>query len=127
MNPVLRNLIFNFLLGGAAVATTSYLGTFFDPLVGAIVWAYPITIIPTIFFMHNDKKTNNYISKFLFGTTFALILLLIVTFSLSYIIKHSSEKQSLWIAIGKSTIVFAIGGILYYGIIKLLNLEKYFM
>ena len=119
-------MVVNFALGGAAVAATSYLGTFLSPLAGAIFWAYPITILPTIFFMRQQKKSNSTISKFLLGTTFALILLMGVTYLLSYTIARASPAESLWIPVLKSTVGFLIGGALYYLIIKLFGLGKYF-
>ena len=127
MNKVVKDLIQNFVIGGASVATTSYLGTFLSPLAGAIFWSYPITILPTIFFMKQQKKTNNDIGKFLFSTTFALLLLMGVTLMLSYLIKNSPNGESLWGPVGKSTIGFVVGGAIYYSIIKLFKLEKYFM
>ena len=127
MSKVLKNIIQNFIIGGFSVALTSYMGTFLNPLAGAIMWAYPITIIPSIFFMREQGKSNSYIAKFLFSTTFSLLLLLGVTLLLSNIIKNSPEKQSLWIAVAKSSIGFFIGAILYYLVIRVLNLEKYFM
>lgn len=120
-------MVVNFVLGGAAVATTSYLGTFLSPLAGAIFWAYPITILPTVFFMRQQNKPNSVISKFLLGTTFALILLMGVTFLLSYTIARALPAESLTIPVLKSTVGFLIGGGAYYSIIKIFNLEKYFM
>ena len=127
MNKVVKDLIQNFGIGGASVAITSYLGTFLSPLAGAIFWSYPITILPTIFFMKQQNKTNNDIGKFLFSTTFALFLLMGVTLLLSYLIKNSPDGESLWVPVGKSTIGFVVGGAIYYSIIKLFKLEKYFM
>ena len=124
---IIMNIIQNFILGGAAVALTSYIGTFLNPLAGAIFWAYPITILPTIFFMKKQNKSNKYISKFLFSTTFALILLMGVTLLLSYLIGHAQATQTLWVSVGKSTVGFLIGAISYYFIIKIFNLEKNFM
>ena len=124
---VIRDVIQKFLIGGAAVATTSYLGTFLSPLAGAIFWAYPITILPTIFFMRQQGKKNAFIAKFLLSTTFALILLMGVTFLLSYAVRHSPDTQSLWIPVLKSTGGFAAGAVLYYLIIVGFGLRKYFM
>jgi hypothetical protein len=124
---ILMNILQNFILGGAAVAFTSYIGTFLNPLAGAIIWAYAITILPSVFFMRKQKKSNKYISKFLFSTTFALILLMGVTLLLSYLIGHSPVGQSLWVSVGKSNGGFLIGAISYFLIIKAFHLEKYFM
>lgn len=126
-NHVVMSILQNFFLGGTAIAITSYLGTFMNPLAGAIFWAYPITILPSVFFMREQKKSNKYISKFLFSTTFALILLMGVTLFLSYLIENAPADQSLWIPVVKSTGGFLIGAISYYLIIKAFHLESYFM
>lgn len=124
---VIRDMVQNFLIGGAAVATTSYIGTFLSPLAAAIFWAYPITILPSIFFMRQQGKKNAFIAKFLLSTTFALILLMGVTFLLSYAVRHSPDTESLWIPVLKSTVGFAVGAVLYYLIIVGFGLKKYFM
>jgi hypothetical protein len=124
---VVREMVQNFAIGGAAVAITSYLGTFMSPLAGAIFWAYPITILPTIFFMRQQNKSNAVISKFLLSTTFALILLMGVTFLLSYLVGRSSPTESLWVPVFQSTLGFGAGALVYYLIIVGFGLHKYFI
>ena len=75
MPSTIYNLVQNFLMGGAIVASISYIGTFMDPLLGAIWWSFPVSLLPTIYFMKKNKKSNDYIAKFTLSTTFALILL----------------------------------------------------
>ena len=62
-------ILINFLLGGFAVAGTnsSWKLLASNPLAGAIFWSYPITIIPSVFFMRQSGKDNKYIAKFLFS------------------------------------------------------------
>ena len=127
MDSTLLNLFINFILGGFVVATTSWLGTFMNPLVAAIFWSYPITIIPSIFFMKKQGKDNIYIGKFLKSTTFALILLMAVTYMLSYFIKRTNQSQSLWIPIGKASLGYILCGILFYLIIYYTGASKYFL
>ena len=127
MNIDLLPIVINFLLGGLAVAGTSVIGSYMNPLAGAIFWSYPITIIPSVFFMRDNKKSNEYISKFLFSTTFALSLLALTTIALSYFIKHTENGTSLWIPIGKTTLVYMAGASLFYLIIRVAGLEQYFM
>jgi hypothetical protein len=124
---ILRDIAQNFLIGGSAVAITSYLGTFMSPLAGAIFWAYPITILPSIFFMRQQGKNNTFIAKFLFSTTFALILLMGVTLLLSHTVKTSPDTQTLWIPVLESTGGFLAGALAYFLIIKGFGLEHYFM
>lgn len=77
--------------------------------------------------MKSEKKSNKTIAKFLLGTTFALFLLMLVTFLLSHHISETKENESLWIPIGKATLGFIFGSFVYYFIIKIFKLEKYFI
>ena len=70
-SEIIVNLIKNFLIGGFTIATTNYLATYLTPLLQPIFWWYPLTILPSIFFIKYEKKCNKTISKFLLGTTFA--------------------------------------------------------
>ena len=73
MPNILHSLIQNFIIGGSIIASISYLGTFFDPLIGAIWWSFPISLLPTLFFMQKHGKDNKYIAKFTISTTYALV------------------------------------------------------
>ena len=125
MDPVVLNIIQNFLIGGTLIATTSYIGTFFDPLVAAIFWSFPISILPTLYFMKQNNKNNFYISKFTLSTTYALILLVVTTFFLSYFLKH--DKKSITGPIIKTSGVWLVCSVIFYGVIKYFNLENRFM
>ena len=124
MPSTIYNLVQNFLMGGAIVASISYIGTFMDPLLGAIWWSFPVSLLPTIYFMKKNKKNNKYIAKFTLSTTFALILLLISCLCLSYFI---SRETGLLIPILKSASIWLISSIIFYFTIKYLHLEKKFL
>ncbi len=125
MDPVVINVIQNFLIGGTLIALTSYIGTFFDPLVAAIFWSFPISILPTLYFMKQNNKNNMYISRFTLSTTYALILLVVTTFFLSYFLKQ--DKKSINGPIIKTSGVWLICSIIFYIIIKYFNLENSFI
>lgn len=122
-----KGILTNFLLGGIAVAGTSWLGTFLNPLAGAIFWSYPITILPSLFFMRQQGKNNEYLAKFLVSTTFGLILLMCTTIALSLFIRRSTIDTSLWISVAKGSGVYLVGAITYYLIIHFGGLSHYFM
>ena len=126
MNKVLYSLFQNFLIGGAIVASISYLGTFFDPLIGAIWWSFPISLLPTLFFMKKHGKDNKYIAKFAISTTYALVLLVISTAVLSRFIKNN-KNNSLWMPVLKTTGVWLVASVLFFGAIKYFKLEDKFM
>lgn len=125
MNSVTVNLVENFLIGGTLVALTSYVGTFFSPLVGAIFWSFPISILPTLYFMKQNNKSNEYVSKFTLSTTYALALLVLTTFFLSYFIKQ--ERKGITKAVVKTTIIWLCSSVLFYILVKYFNLENKFM
>ena len=124
MDSLLYDLFQNFLLGGLITASISYLGTYLDPLLGAIWWSFPISLIPTIYFMKESGKKNNYISRFAFSTTYALILLLISTWFLGYYLMRDSGILT---PILKSTAIWFICSVIFYYIIKHYKLEDKFM
>ena len=126
MNKVLFSLIQNFLIGGAIVASISYLGTFFDPLIGAIWWSFPISLLPTLFFMKKHGKDHKYIAKFTISTTYALVLLVLSTAVLAMFIKNS-KNNSLWMPVLKTSGIWLIASVLFFGAIKYFKLEDKFM
>ena len=116
-------ILLNFILGGFAVAVTSILGNYMNPLAGAIFWSYPITIIPSLFFMREHGKNDAYLSKFLISTTFGLAILAITTIAISKFI----NSHSLWVAIAKGTLVYLLAAGLFFTTVKFTGLEHYFM
>ena len=124
MPTVLYNLAINFLMGGAIVSSISYIGTYLDPLLGAIWWSFPISLLPTLYFMKKNNKSNKYIAKFALSTTFALVLLLLSCFCLSYFINRDS---GLLMPILKSAVIWLVASIIFYFSVKDLDLEKKFL
>lgn len=116
----------NFVLGGTIIASVSYLATFTSPVIASIWWSYPISILPSIYFMKANKKPNIYIAKFLLSTTFALVLLLMCTFLLSHYIKNNSAS-SLTMPIVKSSGWWLIGSVIFYLFVTKSGYSKYFI
>ena len=110
-------LFINFLIGGIGVTGASILGSFLSPLAGALFWAYPNNILPSLFFMRKNKKDDLYLSKFLESISFGSLLLGTTTFALSHFIRNSPEGTSLWLSIGKSTMVYLICVVMLYLVI----------
>ena len=124
MKSLINDLFQNFLLGGLITASISYLGTYLDPLLGAIWWSFPISLIPTIYFMQQSGKKNNFISKFTYSTTYAISLLVISCWFLGY---YLSKEKGILIPILKSTFIWLICSIIFYYTVKHYNLEDKFM
>jgi len=125
METWLRDLIQNFFIGGFIIASISYTGTFMSPLLAAIWWAFPVSLLPSMYYMSKEGKSNMYIARFTITTTYALIVLFMTTMSLGYFFKE--DKDSFWRPVGKSVVVWLLLSAIYYGIIKIFNLEGKFI
>ena len=79
---------YKILLGGLISASISYIGTYLSPLLGAIWWSFPISLIPTIYFMKKVVSLINLLRNSHKITTYALILLLITCFFCHIILKN---------------------------------------
>lgn len=119
-------LFINFLVGGIGVVGASILGNFFSPLAGAIFWAYPNNLLPTLFFMRHHNKDDLYLTNFLESISFGSLLLGTTTFALRYFIKNSPEGSSLWTSIGKATVVYLICVVMLYLVIWFEGMTDYF-
>ena len=118
-----KNLIQNFFIGGLITASISYSGTFLSPVLAAIWWAFPVSLLPSMYYMHQQKKSFKYISKFAITTTYALIIMFITTMALGYFFKNT---KTFWPPVWKSILLWAVLSAIYYAIIKKFNLEKHF-
>lgn len=116
----------NFTIGGFMIAMVSYLASFENPVIAAIMWSYPLSIVPSLYNMKQNNRTNQYMAKFLFSTTFALILLVICTLSISYDLHHSKQSDGITPAILKSSLLWLVCGGIFYGIVDYGGYSKYF-
>lgn len=124
MDSVTYNLVRNFIFGGLITSGISYFGTYVDPLLAAICWSFPTSLIPTLYFMHKSGKKNSYISQFTYSTTYALGLLVIFCLFLAYLLKR---ENGIVYPIIKSTMMWCVCSIIFYYVIKYNKLENKFM
>jgi len=122
---VMYSVLQNFVLGGTIIASVSYLATFMDPILGAIWWSFPISLLPTLYFMKHHGKSNKYIADFTVSTTYALILLVLSTGCLAYFIKNT--KDSITMPVIKTTGVWLVASVVFYFAVHTFKLDKYFM
>jgi len=124
MKKWLFDLIQNFFIGGALVASISYLATFVSPLLAAIWWAFPLSLIPSMYYMHTQGRSNRNISQFVLATTYALGVLFFTTLAMGKF--YEDEKTNFWLPMVKGFGVWAILGAIYYAIVKHFNLDSNF-
>jgi len=122
-------MMMSFIIGGLIVSSVSYVATFTSPVLGSILWAFPFSIIPVLYFMKANNKNNIYISKFLLSTTFAIGLLVLCTFLFSYYIKNcpDTDIDGITRSILKSTAWWIIFAILFYLFIMYGGFKEHFM
>jgi len=125
MKQWIFDLIQNFFLGGFVTASISYIGTFFSPVVAAIWWAFPVSLLPTLYFMHKEGKDNKYLAFFSYTTTFALIVLFFTTMAMSYF--YDNSKNDFFMPILKTVGVWAVLSTIYYFIVQATGLQKKFI
>lgn len=58
----MSDLFRSFVIGGLVISSTSYIATFMSPLLGAIWWSYPFSVVPTVIYMKQNGKSNEDIS-----------------------------------------------------------------
>ncbi len=121
----IEKYMMNFLMGGLITITTSYLGTFVSPLKAALFWMMPWTLLPTIYFMSINKKSNQYIGKFLKSTIYPLPIMVITLLGLGYFYIHSKSKD-IWVPMMKGATVWIGASIIFYYIVRYLNLQDKF-
>ena len=120
-----RSLALNFFLGGAIVASVSYIGTQMSPLLGAIWWSFPLSLLPSLYFMKSNGKNNQYLARFSLSTTYALALLAASTICLAHFL--SKSKDGFAVPVMKATAVWLVLSVVFYIAVKRMGLEAMFV
>lgn len=105
---------------GAGITSTLvyYLVQKFDPIIAAIIWTVPFTIIFPIYFMNKDGKTNKFLGKYLKAQTYSMFLLVIWLFATAYFLERATKNDGVLIPILKGTGIWLIISVLYYILVK---------
>lgn len=122
---LMTSLVFNFLLGGSIVASVSYIGDQMSPLLGAIWWSFPLSLLPSLYFMRSNGKSNAYLAQFSLSTTYALPLLASSTMCLAFLLGRS--KDGFAVPIMKTTAAWLALSAVFYVSVKRLGLERVFV
>lgn len=86
-----------FIVGGLTVLSVTYITDQIDDMYASIIWAFPFTLIPSIYYLRKDGKSKEFISQFLVKAAASLIILFITILSLSKFI-HVHRHLSISIA-----------------------------
>lgn len=97
-----------FIVGGITVLSVTYITDQINDMYGAIIWAFPFTLLPSIYYLRKEGKSNHYISRFLLKTALSLIILFITILSLSKFIYYDRMNESILYAIIVYVMIAAI-------------------
>lgn len=121
----LWDLAKNFMIGGAITASISYTANFLSPVAAAIWWAFPLSLLPSVYYLIERGRSSGYVSNFVLTTTYALVILFITTMALGYFYKGQKEV-AFWPPVLKALVIYAVLGGMYYWFIKHFQLGSYF-
>tara|TARA_B110000503_G_C7168283_1_gene422993 strand:- start:3638 stop:4033 length:396 start_codon:yes stop_codon:yes gene_type:complete len=108
-------LFITFLIGGLVVSSVSYLSNFVSNYYASILWAFPFTVLPTIYYLKHEGKSNLYISDFLIKTSISILILVGVLATMSYAVRYYSINTTILF----SFVVYIILSLLFIRFIKI--------
>lgn len=116
-----RDSINTFIGAGTTSAIIGYLVNNVDPLIAAILWTFPFTILFPIYNLNKNKKSNKFISNFLKTQSYTLFLLVVFLYSSAYFVEHSSKNESIVTPLSKGAGVWFLVSVIYYIIMKTID------
>jgi len=103
-----------FFGAGLSSAVTGTLATYFDPLIAAVVWSYPLTMLFPVIEMNRNKVPNKKISAYLKAQTYTMVLLLVWLYATGHFIGQIKQGDSLTPALIKGSAVWLVCGVIYF-------------
>jgi hypothetical protein len=85
------HIIFTFLFGGFMVILVSLISESVSNTIAALLWAFPFTIIPTLYYFHLQNKSSKHILDFLWKIIFSVLFLSLNILILYYIYKITNK------------------------------------
>jgi hypothetical protein len=117
MNNLLTEIIVSFIIGGSIMASITYLVKYLEPAIGALVWAAPIILLPSVFLLWFHNVSNENIGLYIYTSIpyFLLTMLWQVTFVLLLKkTKYLNDKNGVIKASIISLIVWTIFAFIFY-------------
>ena len=103
-----------FFGAGLSSAVTGTLATYFDPLIAAVIWSYPLTMLFPVIEMNRNKVPNKKISAYLKAQTYTMVLLLVWLYATGHFIGQIKQGDSLTPALIKGSAVWLVCGVIYF-------------
>jgi hypothetical protein len=105
LNSTLYNSIFTFVFGGVIVLSVSLLSENVSNMYASLLWAFPFTLIPTIYYLYIQNKPTKHIQDFIKKTNVSIIILFIIIALLYFIYTYT---QNLLLSLLVSSIIYVI-------------------
>lgn len=83
------NLLKSFIFGGFVVVSVAYLSENINNEIAALLWAFPFTLFPILYYFHIQNTGYKHIMEFLNKTIYSVILLTITVLIIVYIYKYT--------------------------------------
>ena len=91
----MNKLLLVFIIGGLVVSSVSYLSNFVSNYYASILLAFPFTVLPTIYYLHHEGKSNLYISDFLIKTSISILILVGVLATMAYAVRYYTINSTI--------------------------------
>ena len=122
---LLNELIISFITGGVMVSAVTFISKYTSEELGSIIWAAPITLVPSIILLWYNKLENIKIINFVTRTIPYLTLTFLWIIFFKLIIKKYDMKDKYCVI--KCVIICSIIWILLALILYNLQLHNYFV
>ena len=113
-----RSLMLQFFTGGILVALTTFLVEYVSPIAAAILWAFPFSLGPTIFFLWRQKVPLDKITSYIYSTLFGLIAMFLFMIGFGYSAKYvpyiKKSKNGALYALAIGLLFWSVGAIFMY-------------
>ena len=107
-------IINTFFGAGISSAVTGTLATYFDPLIEAVVWSFPLTMLFPVLEMNQNGVSNKKISTYLTTQTYTMVLLLVWLYATGHFIGQIKQGDSLTPALIKGSATWLVSGVIYF-------------
>ena len=124
MNTFKTEVLISFIVGGILLSSITYIVKYIKPEIGALVWAAPIILIPSIIILWCNNVENDKICNFIYIAIPYLFLTVIWQVSFIYIMKYSGFLNDKYGVI-KVTIISLIIWFLFALLFYYSNIHRY--
>ena len=111
-------IINTFFGAGLSSALTGTLATHFNPLIAAIVWSYPLTMLFPVLEMNGNGVSNKRVSEYLKAQTYTMVLLLVWLYATGHFIGQVKQGDSLTPALIKGSAVWLVSGVIFFFVVS---------